>query len=189
MFTKQAKNLFNYCEKSFGILLDLIRFENGKYQIIDLNKIIGNENRTRFSSIAPLSPKQLNIDLKLPQSTAMKSKTKHRQNMLHQSVDASVGYTKLCKMPHLSNESRDSSLKKIKEEFESKFNDCFTKKESRLRNFFKVDKHDSPNNSILHDYLKLQQNNPQVHKAVKNAKIRYTLFLLLLFFKLITVLL
>lgn len=45
MFIKQARNLFNYCEKSFNILLDLIKVENGKFIIIDFNKIIGNDNQ------------------------------------------------------------------------------------------------------------------------------------------------
>ena len=90
------------------------------------------------------------------------TKPKLRTDLLHQSVDTSVGYTKLWKMPKLQSDSRNASLKKLREEFHSKFESSLKeandKKIQPLSNLHKVTKENNINRSLKYEYLKNQIN-------------------------------
>ena len=87
-------------------------------------------------------------------------KTKLHKDLLHQSVDASVGYSRLWRMPRLNNDSRNSSLKRLREEFQSKFENSLKeaneKKIKPLSNLHKISKENNTNRGQRYEFLKNQ---------------------------------
>ncbi|CAI2364094.1 unnamed protein product [Moneuplotes crassus] len=146
MYIKQAKRIFKYCEKSFQIMLDMIEFHTGKPKFNE--KIaLSREFNSSIQRYSNLEHHRNSTGHPVPSSSRLeKHNKKYRNNLLHQSVDASIGYRKICQHPKLLSESRNESLRKLRQDFKKEFDSSFEKLSKKgkglklFKNYFKVPK-------------------------------------------------
>uniref|UniRef100_A0A7S3NA17 Uncharacterized protein n=1 Tax=Euplotes harpa TaxID=151035 RepID=A0A7S3NA17_9SPIT len=84
LYIPQAKRLFNHCHKSYRELLELVEYKFGKFQMIDINKVLCESIEIYFNK-----PKHSAVTVK----TSFPSSTCHRDKAsLNNSVYQNRGY-------------------------------------------------------------------------------------------------